>query len=168
MSPVSVTTGETIAGFWWRFIAYLIDSIILGLVILIPLRASNLSFYATSIAQVVAAFLYFGLFIRYRGQTPGMRLFRMRCLSADRTKATPSQAYMRAAVYCVLLLAGSLYQLHVYTHPTTAQTHAFDRSFGIYLLFSVPHYLDLLWAAWDKQRQTLHDKSAGTVVVRST
>jgi uncharacterized RDD family membrane protein YckC len=74
---------------------------------------------------------------------------------------------MRAAVYCVLLLAGSLYQLHVYTHPTTAQTHAFDRSFGIYLLFSVPHYLDLLWAAWDKQRQTLHDKAAGTVVLRS-
>jgi uncharacterized RDD family membrane protein YckC len=167
MSPVSVTTGESIAGFWWRFIAYLIDSIILGLVILIPLRASNLSFYTTSVAQVVAAFLYFGLFIRYRGQTPGMRLFRMRCLSADRTRATASQAYMRAAVYSVLLLAGSLYQLHAYTHPTPAQSHAFDRSFGIYLLFSVPHYLDLLWAGWDRQRQTLHDKAAGTVVVRA-
>jgi uncharacterized RDD family membrane protein YckC len=167
MSPVSVTTGQDIAGFWWRFVAYLIDSIILGLVILIPLRASNLSFYATSIAQVVAAFLYFGLIIRYRGWTPGMRLFRMRCLSTDRTSATASQAYMRAAAYCVLLLAGSLYQLHAYTHPTAAQSRAFDHSFGIYLLFSVPHYLDLLWAAWDKQRQTLHDKAAGTVVVRS-
>jgi uncharacterized RDD family membrane protein YckC len=167
MSPVTVTTGENIAGFWWRFVAYIIDSIILGLMILIPLRASDLSFYATSIAQVVAAFLYFGLFIRYRAQTPGMRLFRMRCLSADRTRATPSQAYIRAAVYCILLLVGSLYELHVYTHPTAAQTHALDRAFGIYLLFSVPHYLDLLWAAWDTQRQTLHDKAAGTIVVRS-
>jgi uncharacterized RDD family membrane protein YckC len=30
----------------------------------------------------------------------------------------------------------------------------------------VPHFLDLLWAAWDPKRQTLHDKAAGTIVVR--
>jgi uncharacterized RDD family membrane protein YckC len=168
MSPVTVTTGETIASFWWRFVAFIIDSIILGLVVLIPLRASNLSFYAASVAQVVAAFLYFGLFVRYWGQTPGMRVFRMRCLSADGTKVSPSQAYMRAGVYSILLLVGSLYQRHVYTHPTTAENHAFARSFLIYLVFTIPHYLDLLWAAWDKQRQTLHDKAPGTIVVRST
>jgi uncharacterized RDD family membrane protein YckC len=37
---------------------------------------------------------------------------------------------------------------------------------SIYLLLVVPHYLDLLWAAWDGKRQTLHDKVGGTIVVR--
>jgi hypothetical protein len=31
----------------------------------------------------------------------------------------------------------------------------------------IPFYLDNLWLLWDKDTQTLHDKLAGTVVVRA-
>ncbi len=167
MSPVVATATENIAGFWWRFIAYLIDLIILGLVITFPLREMSLSFYSSAIIQVVASFLYFGLFIGYAGRTPGMRLFRMRCLSVSGSKVTPSQAFLRAGVYCVLLLIASLYKLHVYVNPTVSEKNQEAREFGIYLLVALPHFIDLLWAAWDKQRQTLHDKAAGTIVVRA-
>jgi uncharacterized RDD family membrane protein YckC len=168
MSPVVTAASQNIAGFWWRFGGFVIDSIILGLVTSIPLRQSSLSFYTESIIEVVAAFLYFGLFVGYGGATPGMRLFRMRCLSVDGLKVTPTQALTRALVYCVLLLIASLYQLHAYRNPTPAETHRFARQLSIYLLIAVPHYLDLLWAAWDGKRQTLHDKAAGTIVVRVT
>jgi uncharacterized RDD family membrane protein YckC len=168
MSPVATTSGRNIAGFWWRCGSFVIDSIILGLVISIPLRQSSLSFYAESIIQVVAAFLYFGLFVGYGGATLGMRIFRLRCLGGDGSMVTATQAFTRALVYCVFLLIASLYQLHAYRNPTPAETHLFARQLGIYLLLAVPHYLDLLWAAWDGKRQTLHDKAAGTIVVRST
>jgi uncharacterized RDD family membrane protein YckC len=79
---------------------------------------------------------------------------------------TATQAYTRAVVYCVFGLIASFYQLHTYAHPTPAETHRVARQFGIYLLLVAPHYLDLLWAAWDSKRQTIHDKAAGTIVVR--
>jgi uncharacterized RDD family membrane protein YckC len=166
MSPLLSTATQNIAGFWWRLLGFVIDSIILGLVIAIPLRQSSLSFYADSITEVVAAFLYFGLFVTYGGATLGMRLCRMRCLSADGTRVTATQAFTRALVYGVLLLIGSLYQLHTYRNPTPAETRRLARQLSIYLLLVVPHYLDLLWAAWDGKRQTLHDKVGGTIVVR--
>jgi uncharacterized RDD family membrane protein YckC len=168
MSPVVTTAAQNIAGFWWRFGGFVIDSIILGLAVSIPLRQSSLSFYTDSIIQVVAAFLYFGLFVRYGGATLGMRLCRLRCLSADGSKVTASQAYTRALVYCLFVLIASLYQLHAYRNPTPAETRTVARQFSIYLLLALPHYVDLLWAAWDPRRQTLHDKAAGTIVVRLT
>jgi uncharacterized RDD family membrane protein YckC len=166
MRPVEAVATQDIAGFWWRFGGFVIDSIILGIVISLPLRQSSLSFYTDAIVQVVAAFLYFGLFVNYGGATLGMRICRLRCLSADGSKVTATQAYTRALVYCVFVLIASFYQLHTYAHPTPAETHRLARQFGIYLLLVAPHYLDLLWAAWDSKHQTLHDKAAGTIVVR--
>jgi uncharacterized RDD family membrane protein YckC len=166
MGPIEMVATQDIAGFWWRFLGFVIDSIILGVVINLPLRQSSLSFYTDAIIQVVAAFLYFGLFVSFGGATPGMRICRMRCVSADSSKVTATQAYTRALVYCVLVLIASFYQLHTYAHPTPAETHRLARQFGIYLLLVAPHYLDLLWAAWDSKHQTLHDKAAGTIVVR--
>ena len=166
MSPVETVATQDIAGFWWRFGGFVVDSIILGVLINLPLRQSSLSFYTDAIIEVVAAFLYFGLLVNFGGATLGMRLCRLRCLSANGTKVTATQAYTRALVYCALILIASFYQLHTYAHPTPAETHRLARQFGIYLLLVVPHYLDLLWAAWDPKRQTLHDKAAGTIVVR--
>jgi uncharacterized RDD family membrane protein YckC len=168
MRPIETVATQDIAGFWWRLLGFVIDSIILGVVINLPLRQSSLSFYTDAIIQVVAAFLYFGLFVNLGGATPGMRICRMRCVSADGSKVTATQAYTRALVYCVLVLIASFYQLHTYAHPTPAETHRLARQFGIYLLLVAPHYLDLLWAAWDSKRQTLHDKAAGTIVVRKS
>jgi uncharacterized RDD family membrane protein YckC len=38
--------------------------------------------------------------------------------------------------------------------------------FVLFLLLIVPGILDLLWPLWDRENQTLHDKMAGTVVLR--
>jgi uncharacterized RDD family membrane protein YckC len=167
MSPLKPVATQSVAGFWWRVLGFVIDSIILGVLINLPLRQSSLSFYTDAIIQVVAAFLYFGVFVNVGGATPGMRICRMRCVSASGSRVTAAQAYTRALVYCVLVLIASFYQLHTYVHPTTAETHRLARQFAIYLLLVAPHYLDLLWAAWDSKRQTLHDKAAGTIVVRT-
>ena len=37
---------------------------------------------------------------------------------------------------------------------------------GFSLLLTLPSLLDVLWPLWDPQRQTWHDKAAGSVVVR--
>lgn len=169
LAPIRVdgaVATQDVAGFWWRFGGFVLDSIILGIVISLPLRHSSLSFHTVASLQIVAAFLYFGVFVAYGGATLGMRICRLRCLSADGSRVTGSQAYTRALVYCILLIFASFYQLHTYTHPTPAETHRLARELGIYLLLAVPHFLDLLWAAWDPKRQTLHDKAAGTIVVR--
>jgi uncharacterized RDD family membrane protein YckC len=36
------------------------------------------------------------------------------------------------------------------------------------LALTIPVLVDLLWPLWDKRKQTLTDKFAGTVVVRPT
>jgi hypothetical protein len=74
--------------------------------------------------------------------------------------------YLRTAAYCAFLFLSNLYHLTTYKNPTAAQTSHERHELLIALIVVVPHALDLLWAAWDRNRQTLHDKVASTVVVR--
>jgi uncharacterized RDD family membrane protein YckC len=52
-------------------------------------------------------------------------------------------------------------------NPTTAQLHRELHAELIFFVFLLPHLIDLLWVAWDKRNQTLHDKFAQTVVVKT-
>jgi uncharacterized RDD family membrane protein YckC len=157
-----------LAHFWWRVLSFVMDSLLLGLVVAVPLRASHQNFYLTAVIQVVVAFFYGALFIGYgNGQTLGMRVVRVRCVRAqDRGKIEPSRAFRRAFAYSVLLLIGSLFELHLVQNPTHQQTIENGKQSLLYFALVVPHYLDLLWVAWDKQNQTLHDKFAQTIVTR--
>ena len=38
---------------------------------------------------------------------------------------------------------------------------------GLAALFLVPYLLDMLWPLWDSKNQSLHDKVAGSIVVRA-
>lgn len=40
--------------------------------------------------------------------------------------------------------------------------------FALVRIIIIPTLLDILWPLWDRDNQTLHDKMAGTVVIRST
>ena len=40
--------------------------------------------------------------------------------------------------------------------------------FLLIILFFLPWVVDILWPLWDRQKQTLHDKMAGTVVLRTS
>ncbi|MGA7834148.1 MAG: RDD family protein [Acidimicrobiales bacterium] len=160
-----------VAGFWWRVLAFVLDEVILDLALYLSLRDVNLTFLGQAIVAVVANFLYFGLMVGLaKGQTLGMMLCRMRVVNAsDRGAVTLTQALVRSALYSVLLLVASVYHYKAKrsSHLTTKQAEVVLRHGVIYLGLSVPHFLDLLWAAWDKQRQTLHDKFAKTVVIRT-
>ncbi len=169
--PADFSPPQVVAGFWWRVLAFVLDEIILDLVLYLSLRDVNLSFYTQAIVTVIANFLYFGLMVGLaKGQTLGMMACRLRVVNAaDRGVVTLAQAVSRSAFYSVLLLLASLYHYTARrsTHLTTKQAETVLRHGLIYLGLSVPHFLDLLWAAWDKQRQTLHDKFAKTIVIRT-
>ncbi|HEV3268760.1 MAG TPA: RDD family protein [Acidimicrobiales bacterium] len=168
MDAVRPTTIDDLAGFWWRVLAYFVDGVILLVVVAAPLRGLHLTYYATQILNVLAAYFYVSLFIGLRGgQTIGMMIVRIRCVNAaDEGPVTLQQAFRRTALYCVLLLIGSLYRVHTYVDPSTLQTKSYANQVLIFWALLVPYSLDLLWAAWDKKNQTLHDRFAKTIVIR--
>jgi uncharacterized RDD family membrane protein YckC len=111
----------------------------------------------TACASLGIAVLYYGLLTTFWGTTPGKRtLGTWVVTSAARAKPDGKSAFIRAAVFVVaplvpLVLFASAYVRTVYPlGPVT-------------LFFCAA---DNLWLLVDKQRQCLHDKAAGTVVVK--
>jgi len=163
------TIGRVLAGFWIRFLGFFIDGLLLYVVVQLPLHAAH-SGFATSVAIVtVTTFFYGSLFIGFNhGQTLGMRAVSVRCVDEDGvTELTYQRAVKRAVAYGVLVIIGSLYHFQTYAKPTTLQLHHEAHQFLILFALSLPHFIDLLWVAWDKNNQTLHDKFARTVVIRT-
>jgi uncharacterized RDD family membrane protein YckC len=144
-------------GFWIRFVAVIIDSIIvsipgfiLGVIVgIIAAVATNASGNGNGNSATGAAFtgvqllvellslaISIGYFVYFwgRGSTLGMRLFHLRV--ADATTGLPI-GYGRAAL----------------------------RYVG-YILSVIVCYIGLIWAAFDSRKQGWHDKIAGTVVLQ--
>ncbi|MFI5035495.1 MAG: RDD family protein [Acidimicrobiales bacterium] len=167
MDPPRVA-GPPLAGYWWRVLGFLIDNIILGLAINLPLRSTSLSFYTLSLINVAVVFAYATFLLsRMRGQTFGMMVARVRCVNAgDLQPVTLAQAAQRTALYCVVDLVATIYHYTRYLHPNAAQTAQNTHHAVVAFLFFIPLLVDLLWPAWDKRNQTLHDKIAGTLVLR--
>jgi uncharacterized RDD family membrane protein YckC len=96
------------------------------------------------ILTIVLIIAYPIYFIGKRGQTPGMKLLRIR-----------------------LYRLGPDGQLYAPTYKVSGGRWAIVMVFNLFsgALFGIPIILDYLWAAWDKQRQCLHDKAVGTVAV---
>jgi uncharacterized RDD family membrane protein YckC len=166
------TNQQRIAGFWWRVLAFVLDEIVINVVLYVVLHSANsLTYLQGAVISVIAYFLYFGLMVGYaKGQTLGMMICRLRVVNAtDRGPVTFNQAMARAAIYSVLLFVASIYHYRARntTNLTEAQKETILRHGVIWLALAAPHLLDLIWAAWDKQRQTLHDKFAKTVVIRT-
>ena len=94
-----------------------------------------------SIVLIIAYPIYF---IGKRGQTPGMKLFRIR-----------------------LYRLGPDGELYGTNYKVSGGRWAIVMLFNLFsgVLFGIPLILDYLWASWDKQRQCLHDKAVGTVAV---
>lgn len=140
--------GYHYAGFWVRFLAFVLDGIILGVLsaALSPFAgpqftvtgsgaAAVFAFHATANALgTLVGLVYFLGFWSWRGQTPGMMPFNMQVLGvADGKK--------------IDLVRGLL------------------RYVG-YILSAIPFLLGFIWAAFDSRKQGWHDKLAQTVVIR--
>jgi uncharacterized RDD family membrane protein YckC len=161
--------GRTLAGFWIRFLGFFIDGLLLYVVVQLPLRAEHSGFATNVVIVTVTTFFYGSLFIGFNhGQTLGMRAVSVRCVDEDGlSEISYQRALKRAVAYGVLVVIGSVYHFQTYTNPTTLQLHHEAHQFLILFALSLPHFIDLLWVAWDKNNQTLHDKFAHTVVIRT-
>ncbi|MBN2178773.1 MAG: RDD family protein [Deltaproteobacteria bacterium] len=136
--------GIQYGGFWIRFVATLIDSILLILIsypLLLMLYGKD--YFATgTIIKGPADFLISWVlpavaiivFWSYRSATPGKMICSLEIVDA-KTGGKPS-------------------------------TGQFIGRYFAYFVSTIPFCIGFLWVAFDRRKQSWHDKLAGTVVVR--
>jgi uncharacterized RDD family membrane protein YckC len=136
------------AGFWVRFLAFLIDGILLGIVsaaftpvwgdqITVTGSGSAMAFHVNAQANAIGTLvglLYFAGMWSWRGQTIGMMPFNMKVVGVADGKN-------------IDIFRGLL------------------RYVG-FIIAAIPLLIGLIWAAFDSRKQGWHDKIAGTVVIR--
>ncbi len=156
--PPAMTPGY-LAPYGTRLAGYLLDAVLLAFVAVpiallthVSTRTGTSSALTTTgtgtrhfsfgsgsnVPFVLLDFVYATILIAaWAGHTVGMRLVRVQCVTAaDGTKVTWGRSAGRAAVFAVLSI------------------------------LILPGLIDLLWPLWDSKNQTLHDKAAGTVVIK--
>jgi uncharacterized RDD family membrane protein YckC len=132
------------AGFWVRFLALILDAILLGVLsaALSPLAGPQFTFtnnqvewHATGNAvSTLVGLVYFIGFWAWRGQTVGMMPFNMQVVGvADGQKIDVVRGLLRYVGY---------------------------------IISAIPLLLGFIWAAFDARKQGWHDKIAATVVIR--
>lgn len=126
----------TYAGFWRRFGAMIVDSLIysVSLALILGPQYVDSNFWSAEgiISNGIALSLTILLWVRYLG-TPGKLLLGCQVVDADTgERMTVKQAMIRYLGYFV-----SIFTLGI----------------------------GFLWVAWDKRKQGFHDKMANTVVV---
>ncbi len=143
-------------GFWKRAIAFLIDTVIVMIILLIIFLAGLLALWSGSSSQygafvseglvdtlfgfmisysfvaVLIHMLYFTYFHGTCGQTPGKMIFGLRVVQTTGEEMTLGLAFLRWVGYIIS---------------------------KIFL------YLGFIWVAFDRRKQGWHDKIAGTVVI---
>ena len=169
--PASETfvAGTQLAGFWWRVLGLIADVILIGLIISLPLRSVNLNSFVTSYVEVAVVFIYGTICLaRFTGQTIGMRLVRTRCVDAvTHVQMSVGQIVRRTGLHSLFILAAASYHYTLYLNPTAKEKILNNHNSEIAFLFAIPLIVDLLWPIWDKRNQTLHDKFANTLIVRT-
>jgi uncharacterized RDD family membrane protein YckC len=161
-----VRTG--LAGFWWRVLALLIDSLFVSIVIELPVKVMGFGYYEGVGTLAIAKFIYSTLFMAYQnGQTIGMKVTKVQVVNADRTLGIDLRTSVkRNGLFGLLVLIGGVAHFTTYSHPTLQQAQAATRHSLIALALEIPQLIDVLWPLWDDKNQALHDKFAGTVVIR--
>jgi uncharacterized RDD family membrane protein YckC len=127
------------AGFFPRFIAYVIDIVILMVVyvVLSLVLAAVLGDSGASIASLLLAIIsivYIVYFWISTGQTPGKKIMGLKVVATDGSKLTVVKAITRLVGYAI---SGAIL------------------------------YLGFLWIFIDKDKQGWHDKIASTYVVKA-
>lgn len=128
------------AGFWVRFLAFLIDGILLAIVTApfapqVTTSGTTLEINAGANAiGTIVGLIYFAGMWSWRGQTIGMMPFNMKVVGVADGKN-------------IDIFRGLL------------------RYVG-FIIAAIPLFIGLIWAAFDSRKQGWHDKIAGTVVIR--
>lgn len=136
-------------GFWARAAAYIIDSIIIMLITM-PLLYLVLGDFMVDPAEMNQ----FSLPMSYWLISFGLPILYILGFWFTK-KATPGKMIFSSQI------------VDAKTGGTPSKGQYIGRYLG-YILSSLPLCLGFLWAAWDKRKQTWHDKLSGTVVVKPT
>ena len=173
MADTLPTHEPTYVGFWKRFLAFLIDSLVFSLILSPVLLALYGGGYFDKLNAELAALLVSSgdpnadaariLEILGRRNSAVMALGDIRVqigfvvatiLFWRFRGATPGKMLVKARI----VTAGDL------ATPSTAKLVG---RFFAYFVSIVPVFLGFLWIAFDKRKQGWHDKLAGTVVIRN-
>ncbi|GAA1977153.1 hypothetical protein GCM10009798_42960 [Nocardioides panacihumi] len=189
--------GQRLSGWWWRVLAYLIDSVTLSVVsnlLSLPAQASMRAEFRTMgdayqrrldanpddpqigwlvdhivnvlhdhalalyLPSLVVVTLYHCVMLRWKGATLGKLAVGLRVRTREAPGRLPWSAIaIRVAVQ--FLIPGLLIVVGFASGSVGPLV-------GLYLAVVVFQLLDGLWPLWDRQRQAIHDKAAGTVVIR--
>lgn len=196
--PVPTTPdGEPLSGWWWRVLAYLMDSIVVGIVanvISIPAQVDmqrdlqtlgddlqrridadpdhpGFGLFLNGIADVfqdhalelflptlVVIVAYHCLMLRWKGATLGKLAVGIRVRPREAPGRLPwSAVVIRVLVQFVIV---NLLMMIGYASGSLGMIAAMSTLAALFFA------LDSLWPLWDPRNQALHDKAAGTYVVR--
>lgn len=153
----SVATATEYAGFGTRFVALLLDGLLLGfggLIILIPVfLIFGLAGFVLYLAIQAAYFIL--CFTRWDGQTVGGRAMGIKVVDVNGGLLTPTAALIRWAVANASTIVSLL--------ATGAGSTGLS---GIGFLLSIGQLFGYLMMLWDPKKQTLQDKAAGSYVIQ--
>jgi uncharacterized RDD family membrane protein YckC len=137
-----------LAGWWKRVGASLVDFLVLvPILIVVSIVLVKAQPITALLVSFVLEFMYLSLmWTKRNGQTVGAKAVGIRVVAADGSPMTPEMAYRRAAVYQLFNVGSSM-------------------KWVLQPLGTIALFLNVLWPLWDPQKQTLHDKAAGTIVV---
>jgi len=148
-----------LAGWWSRVGGAVIDSLLITFGVRIVLGILGASSLTLAIGEQIALLVYPLLMIGSpRGRTVGMMAVGNRAVDAVTGGVL---GYSRAARRILISFAIGVTALIA----TEATTKPGPRLLLVFLLGCVG-LADDLWPLWDRRRQTLHDKVAGSVVLR--
>lgn len=146
------------AGFWRRFVAYMIDGFILSVVLILFMIIAGVAYFAGAVSgqnrdllvrltdpdliatltlwiwaiSILTNIAYFTYFHGSSGRTPGKMLMGLQVVSADGAPISFGVAFLRSVGY---------------------------------LVSSFVFCLGYIWIGFDRRKQGWHDKIAGTVVI---
>jgi uncharacterized RDD family membrane protein YckC len=168
MDPVVEPVKTGLAGFWWRVLAFLIDSLLVSIVIELPVKAMGIGFYEGAATLAIAKLIYSTFFMAYQnGQTIGMKATKIQVVNENRSLGIDLRTSVkRNGLFGLLALIGGVAHFTTYSHPTLQQAREASRHGLITLALEMPQLIDVLWPLWEEKNQALHDKFAGTVVIR--
>ncbi len=172
---VPANAAGSLASIGQRFLAVLVDAVIfivvgvvVGLIFGATAMAGVGAFGAGALARTtigasvvlaLLAFGYYAYFYSTTGQTIGKRVVGIRVIRRDNQPLDWNTGIRRTLVIQISNIVGLLLAL------LFGSASAAGSSLGsLVSLFSL---VDYLWAFWDAEKQTLHDKFANTVVVNA-
>ena len=137
-SPSTALIAAPKAGFWIRVLAFIIDSVILGVINFVVAAILSSSSTGRYGIQTLLGIIYFSYFWSassiWPGQTVGDKLLNLRVVKTDGSDISIVQAFIRYI--------------------------------GLVISFLVI-FIGVIWVAFDPNKQGWHDKIAGTYVIKT-